>query len=116
MILGSGVIGCEFAFVLAFLGSKATVVEALSRMLSLPWVDEDGSKVLEREVKKHKITFLVNRTVERVEEAGQECRMTLGPSPFGLEDEKREVRSAVVDVDKMLICIGRKLTTAGVGM
>jgi dihydrolipoamide dehydrogenase len=33
IIVGGGVIGCEFAFLLAALGSEVTVVEALSRML-----------------------------------------------------------------------------------
>ena len=38
LIVGGGVIGCEFAFLFSWLGSTAIVVEALSRMrlISLP--------------------------------------------------------------------------------
>jgi dihydrolipoamide dehydrogenase len=116
VILGGGVIGCEFAFIFASLGSKVTVVEALSRMLPLSWVDEDCSKVLEREMKKRKIAFMVGRTVERVEETEGKCRVTIGPSPFGPEHESKDVRAVVADVDKMLICIGRRPTTAQIGL
>jgi dihydrolipoamide dehydrogenase len=116
VILGGGVIGCEFAFIFASLGSKVTVVEALSRMLPLPWVDEDCSKVLEREMKKRKIAFMVNRTVEKVEEAEGKCRVTVGPSLLTQEGGKKGIEPTTVDVDRMLICIGRKPITAEIGL
>ena len=55
VIVGGGVIGCEFAFIFSALGSKVTVVEAMSRLLPLPSVDQDCSKLLLREMKKRKI-------------------------------------------------------------
>jgi dihydrolipoamide dehydrogenase len=116
LILGGGVIGCEFAFIFSSLGSQVTVVEALSRLLPLPWVDEDCSKVLEREMKKRKITFMVNRTVQGVEEAGARCRVTIGRSPFAQAGKDRDISPTIVDVDKVLICIGRNPRTAGVGL
>ena len=116
VILGGGVIGCEFAFIFTSLGSKVTVVEALSRMLPLPWVDEDCSKVLEREMKKRKIAFMVNRTVEKVEEAEGKCRVTVGPSLLTQEGGKKGIEATTVDVDTMLICIGRRPITAGIGL
>jgi len=116
VILGGGVIGCEFAFIFTSLGSKVTVVEALSRMLPLPWVDEDCSKVLEREMKKRKIAFMVDRTVEKVEEAEGRCRVTVGPSPVAKGLEDRDLKPLIVEVDRMLICIGRKPIAAGIGL
>jgi len=116
LILGGGVIGCEFAFIFASLGSKVTVVEALSRMLPLPWVDEDCSKVLEREMKKRKIAFMVRRTVDSIEEVGGKCRVTTGPSPFIPGLKGKDIKPLIVEVDKMLVCIGRGPTTAGVGL
>ena len=116
VILGGGVIGCEFAFIFTSLGSKVTVVEALPRMLPLPWVDEDCSKVLEREMKKRKIAFMVNRTVEKVEEAEGKCRVTVGPSLLTQEGGKKGIEPTTVDVDTMLICIGRRPITAGIGL
>jgi len=50
--VGGGVIGCEFSSIFAGLGSKVTVVESMGRLLPLPSVDEENSKVLQREMKK----------------------------------------------------------------
>ena len=44
MIIGGGVIGCEFAFILKSFGSDVTIVEALPRLLPLPSVDIHGWK------------------------------------------------------------------------
>jgi len=116
LILGGGVIGCEFAFILAALGSQVTVVEALSRMLPLPWVDEDSSKVVEREMKKRRITFMLNRTVNGVEMGGEKCRVTVGPYDTGRKPADEAVRPTVVEVDKVLVCVGRKPVTEGIGL
>jgi len=43
----------------------------MDRLLPLPSVDKDCSKVIQREMKKRKIDFMVNRTVERVEKDGE---------------------------------------------
>lgn len=116
LIVGGGVIGCEFAFILSALGSRVTVVEALSRLLPLPSVDEDCSKILQREMKKRKIDFRVNRTVESVDENSGKLRVVVGPSPF-VENPKEKDKTAVsVDVDTVLVCIGRAANTAGIGL
>lgn len=67
VIVGGGVIGCEFAFIFSALGAKVTVVEAMSRLLPLPAVDEDCSKLLMREMKKHKINVLCDTIVTSCE-------------------------------------------------
>ncbi|TET86137.1 MAG: dihydrolipoyl dehydrogenase, partial [Anaerolineales bacterium] len=90
--------------------------EALSRMLPLPWVDEDCSKVLEREMKKRKIAFMVNRTVDSIEEVGGKCRVTVGPSSFVAGLKGKDTKPLIVEVDRMLICIGRRPTTAEIGL
>ena len=51
-------------------------------MLPLPSVDASCSKVLEREMKKRKIKFFVNRVVESIQPAGDGLTVTIGPSPF----------------------------------
>ena len=116
IIVGGGVIGCEFAFMLAALGSKVTVVEALSRMLPLPSVDEACSSILQREMKKRKIKFMVNRTVDACEDDGQKLRVTIGPSPFLENPSEKEKALLTEKADKMLICIGRKPNTSGLGL
>ena len=115
LILGGGVIGCEFAFILTALGAQVTVVEALSRMLPLPWVDEESSKVLEREMKKRKITLMLNSTISGVDVGDEKCRVEVGP--YRNEQESRhKAKTIVVEVDKVLICIGRKPAAEGIGL
>ena len=115
LIAGGGVIGCEFAFILASLGSEVTVVEALDRLLPLPSVDEDCSKVLQREMKKRRIKFMVRRVVESVDRTGEKLRVTIGPSPLvsGLTEKEKE--PLTVEADKMVVCVGRKPNTAAMG-
>jgi dihydrolipoamide dehydrogenase len=114
MILGGGVIGCEFAFLLSALGSKVTIVEALPRMLPLPSVDEDCSKVLQREMKKRKINFIVNKTVERFDEVNGKLLVTIGPSPFLENPTEKDKKTLSQNVDKILVCIGRKPNTTNI--
>lgn len=114
MIVGGGVIGCEFAFLLSALGSKVTIVEALPRMLPLPSVDEDCSKVLQREMKKRKINFIVNKTVERFDEVNGKLRVTIGPSPFLENPTEKDKKPLSENVDKILVCIGRKPNTTNI--
>lgn len=116
VIVGGGVIGCEFAFILSALGSRVTVVEALSRLLPLPSVDEACSKVLQREMKKRKIKFLVNRTVETAEEAGDILQITIGASPFVSSPSPKDQQPLTVEAAQMLVCIGRQPSTADIGL
>ncbi len=107
LIVGGGVIGCEFAFVLSAFGAKVTIVEALSRALPLPSVDEDCSKVLQREMKKRKISFLVNKVVENFSEVDNKLEVTIGPSPFLENPTEKDKRPITETVDKILVCVGR---------
>ncbi|MDM8556783.1 dihydrolipoyl dehydrogenase [Desulfococcaceae bacterium HSG7] len=116
MIVGGGVIGCEFACMLASLGASVTVVEALSRILPLPSVDLDCSKVLAREMKKRKIKLIVNRTVDSVKMENDLLNVTIGPSPFLENPSERDRKPQTATVQKMLVCIGRKPNTAGIGL
>jgi len=116
MVVGGGVIGCEFAFIFSALGSHVIVVEALSRLLPLPSVDENCSKVLQREMKKRKIKFIVNKTVERVVDKEGKCHVIIGPSPFDTIQQERGLNPQKVEVEKVLVCIGRKPNTANSGL
>ena len=116
LILGGGVIGCEFAFILDALGSQVIVVEALSRMLPLPSVDKGCSKILQREMKKRKIEFIVKSTVESIEEEGEKIRITIIPSPSATGARKRDGRPIVKEVAKLLVCTGRMPNTTGIGL
>ena len=113
LILGGGAIGCEFAFIFSSLGSQVTLVEAMPRLLPLPSVDKDCSILIEREMKKHKIPFKLNTTVRHIESEGGGVRVTL-QEVGGHGDGGGE--PSALDVEKVLVCIGRKACIQGVGL
>ncbi|MHC1743645.1 MAG: dihydrolipoyl dehydrogenase [Syntrophobacteraceae bacterium] len=116
LIVGGGVIGCEFAFLFNGMGTRVVVVEALPRVLSVPWVDEECAKVLHQEMKKLKIALHTNRTVETVEDREGKLRVTLG-SPIVSAGVREKDRGPVVEeVDKVLVCVGRKPTCGDMGL
>ncbi len=116
MIVGGGVIGCEFACLLSALGSKVKIVEAMPRLLPLPSVDEACSKSLQREMKKKKISFVVNKTVDSFEKADERLRVTMGPSPFLETPSDKDKIPVIAEVEKMLVCIGRKPNSDNIGL
>ena len=116
VIIGGGIIGCEFASIFASLGSEVVVVEAMPRLLPFPTVDEDCSKTLQREMKKRGIKLMVNRTVEKIEDTGEKVRVTIGDSPLirDIREEKR--KNLTVYADRALVCVGRAPNTAITGL
>ncbi|WP_373498426.1 dihydrolipoyl dehydrogenase [Desulfococcus sp.] len=116
LIVGGGVIGCEFACMLSGLGAKVTVVEAMPRLLPLPSVDEACSKTLQREMKKKKIAFMVDKTVTGYEKTDSGLRVTIGPSPFLESPAEKDRKPISAEVEKMLVCIGRKPNSGAIGL
>lgn len=68
-IIGGGVIGCEFAGLMAQLGTKINVVEMMPNLL--PLEDIDSSKTIERELKKHGAEVFTGEKVLSVEETSE---------------------------------------------
>ena len=93
VIVGGGVIGCEMACVYAAMGTKVTIVEALSRLI--PMEDQWVGRLIEREFKKLGITSLTNQKVTSVEKAG-------GPAKVSLEGGQ------TIDAEKVLVSVGRR--------
>jgi len=116
LIIGGGVIGCEFAFIFQALGSQVTVVEALPRVIGLPSVDEDCSKVLQREMKKKKIRLYLDKTVEQTEIQNGRVKVTIGPSPFLSEVKEKNKKPIEVEVQQVLVSIGRQSNTEALGL
>lgn len=75
VVVGSGAIGCEFAWLYAALGSKVTVVEYLDRML--PLEDEEVSKAMERAFRKLRATVLTSTTVKGVKIEEGRCEVAV---------------------------------------
>jgi len=93
VIVGGGVIGCEMACVYAAMGTKVTIVEALSRLI--PMEDQWVGRLIEREFKKLGITSMTNQKVTSVEKAG-------GLAKVALEDGQ------TIDAEKVLVSVGRR--------
>ena len=64
-VIGGGVIGVEFAFLLSRLGSKVTVLELMDHIL--PMVDPEVSALAQKRLEKGGVTFRLGAKVSRVE-------------------------------------------------
>jgi dihydrolipoamide dehydrogenase len=104
VVLGGGVIGCEFASVWASFGSEVTIVEALPRLVA--GEDEASSKALERAFKKRKIQV---RTGTRFHD------VKVGDSSVAVTVEGAEGEQSVIEADLMLVAVGRGPATDGLG-
>ena len=78
VIIGSGAIGVEFAYVYAAMGTKVTIVEFLPNVV--PVEDEDVSKELAKQYKKLGIDIHVNSSVESVDTKGEGCKVSVKTS------------------------------------
>jgi dihydrolipoamide dehydrogenase len=75
VVLGGGVIGCEFASVWRSFGAEVTIVEALPHLV--PLEDEQSSKALERAFRKRKIGFELGARFSGVERGEHGVRVSL---------------------------------------
>jgi dihydrolipoamide dehydrogenase len=100
IVLGGGVIGCEFASVWRSFGADVTIVEALPRLV--PAEDEASSKALERAFRRRKIAFKTGVKFAGVEQDDSGVKVSL---------ENGET----IDADLLLVAVGRGPTTAGLG-
>ncbi|NLV96663.1 MAG: dihydrolipoyl dehydrogenase [Desulfovibrionales bacterium] len=116
LVVGGGVIGCELAFIFQVLGSKVTVVEGLDRILPVPSIDADLSKLMQREMKKRGIGFALARTATKAQVIDHKVVVTLGPSPFVQELPASAQKEGVVEADMVLVAVGRVPNTAGLGL
>lgn len=93
IVVGSGAIGVEFAYVYNSLGTKVTIVEFLPRIV--PVEDEDISKELERVYRKKGMTIMTNASVEKVEAKGTGVVATVKTADGVVSLEADVVLSAV---------------------
>jgi len=92
VVLGGGVIGCEFASVWRSFGAEVTIVEALPHLV--PLEDEQASKALERAFRKRKIGFELGARFAGVEKTENGVRVSL-------ENGK------TIEAELLLVAVGR---------
>ncbi|MEI6763274.1 MAG: dihydrolipoyl dehydrogenase [Actinomycetes bacterium] len=100
IVLGGGVIGCEFASVWNSFGSEVTIIEGLPRLVALE--DESSSKQLERAFRKRKINFVTGVRFASATKSAEGVTVTL---------EDGTTHSA----DVLLVAVGRGPVTSGIG-
>ncbi len=100
IVLGGGVIGCEFASVWNSFGSDVTIVEGLPRLIALE--DETSSKQLERAYRKRGIKFEVGVKF---------ASATKGPEGVTITLENGATHTA----DVLLVAVGRGPVSANLG-
>ena len=75
IVLGGGVIGCEFASVWKSFGAEVTIIEALPHLVALE--DESSSKQLERAFRKRGINFELGTKFKSATKSKKDVTVTL---------------------------------------
>lgn len=105
LVVGGGYIGLELGSVYATLGTQVTVAEATPGLL--PGADRNLVEILERRMRSLMDTLLLNTQVIAMKEIGAGIEVTLsGPDV----EEPSQV------FDKVLIAVGRRPNSSGVGL
>src|SRR5438132_2137509 len=76
VVLGGGIIGCEFASIFRRFGSEVTVVEMLDALI--PQEDADAAKELAKQVGRRGIALNLGKQATKVEDAGDGVRVHFG--------------------------------------
>jgi dihydrolipoamide dehydrogenase len=106
VVLGAGVIGCEFATIFALFGkTKVYLIDKTDRIL--PFEDADVVKVVERMLESHGV--VVHRQASLV-------RMEIKDGRVEYELKYTDGRTEVFHVEKALVSIGREPNTEGIGL
>jgi dihydrolipoamide dehydrogenase len=100
VVLGGGVIGCEFASVWSSFGAEVTIVEALPRLV--PAEDEASSRALERAFRKRGINLRTGTPFQSVKVTDDRVAVTVEGGD-------------VLEADLLLVAVGRGPSTEGLG-
>ncbi|WP_047985391.1 dihydrolipoyl dehydrogenase [Ornithinibacillus californiensis] len=105
LIVGGGVIGIEWASMLADFGVKVTVIEYLDQIL--PTEDADIANEVEKQLKRKGVTFVKGAKV-LPETLHKENKVTI-------EVEINETKETY-QADKLLVSVGRQANTTNIGL
>jgi dihydrolipoamide dehydrogenase len=104
IVVGSGAIGVEFAYIYNSMGTKVTIVEFLPKIV--PVEDDDISKELEKQYKKNGIEIMTNATVESVDTTGAGVKAKV----------KTATGVVTLEADVVLSAIGIAANIEGIGL
>jgi len=101
LVIGGGVAGCEISYISALYGAKTTIVEIKNRLLPIPTVPDEVSKLLQRKFRKQGINFKLGVYVKEYQFEDGQVRFTLSDGTD-------------ISVEKALLSVGRKPNTADI--
>src|SRR3989440_3443614 len=101
VILGGGIIGCEFASIFNRFGSEVTIVEMLDSLI--PQEDADAAKELKKQFEKRGISLQLGKQCTKVEDDGSQLTVHYGDGE-------------TVQADLMLVSVGRGPLVEGIGL
>src|SRR5436190_11288556 len=101
VVLGGGIIGCEFASIFNRFGSEVTIIEMLQTLI--PQEDEDAAKELAKQFGRRGITLHLEKQCTKVEESGGALTVHFG-------------EGETVECDLMLVSVGRGPLVEGLGL
>ena len=105
-VIGGGYIGLEMGSVWSRLGSEVTVIEYLDHIT--PGMDREISNEFQKILSKHGIKFKMESKVESITDQGKSVLI----SYTNVKNSKKEV----LEVDKVLVSVGRKPYTEGLNL
>jgi len=101
VILGGGIIGCEFASIFSRFGAQVTIVEMLDTLI--PQEDADAAKELAKQFTKRGIALQLGKQCTKVEDDGSQITVHFGDGE-------------TVQADLMLVSVGRAPLVEGLGL
>ena len=101
VVLGGGIIGCEFASIFRRFGSEVTVIEMLPQLI--PQEDADAAKELAKQFQRRGIALHLETTCDRVEDTGTALTVHFGGGQ-------------TIEADLMLLATGRGPTVENLGL
>src|SRR6478609_10534645 len=101
VVLGGGIIGCEFASIFNRFGTEVTIIEMLPTLI--PQEDEDAAKELAKAFGKRGIALHLGKQCTKVEQQGNALTVHFG-------------EGETVEADLMLVAVGRGPLVEGIGL
>jgi dihydrolipoyl dehydrogenase len=101
VVLGGGIIGCEFASIFNRFGTEVTIVEMLPALI--PAEDADAAKELAKAFGKRGIALHLEKQCTQVDDHGDHLTVHFG-------------EGETVDCDLMLVSVGRAALVDGIGL
>lgn len=105
VIIGGGFIGLELGSVWRRLGAEVTVIEMMAELV--PFSDKDVRTAFVKGLTKQGFKFMLSTKLNGIEYAGDKCLISV--TPEGGTEQK-------IEADKVLLSIGRKPFTEGLGL